>query len=92
MLVLFKLVRKKVVSLDTFRNIGGYLVSLWGWGRRRINARRPCLRNLSMANKGHFQLITRKYKPWGLLLGRLSPTLNSKSLDREKYQTNGKEI
>lgn len=33
MLVLFKLVRKKVVSLDTFRNIGGYLVSLWGVGQ-----------------------------------------------------------
>lgn len=37
MLVLFKLVRKKVVSLDTFRNMGGYLVSLWGWGERIVN-------------------------------------------------------
>lgn len=37
MLVLFKLVRKKVVSLDTFRNMGGYLVSLWGWGEKIVN-------------------------------------------------------
>ena len=26
-----------MVSLDTFRNMGGYLVSLSGWGERIVN-------------------------------------------------------
>lgn len=67
-----------MVSLDTFRNMGGLSCFIVGVGRED--------------NKSANGDVTRKCKPWGFLLQRVSRTLNSKNRDREKCQTYGKEI
>lgn len=66
-----------MVSLDTFRNMK-LSCFIVGWGREDSKS----------ANRD----VTRKCKPWGFLLQRVSGTLNSESRDREKCQTHGKEI
>ena len=53
-----------MVSLDTFRNMGGLSGFIVGVGRE----------DNKLANGD----VTRKFKPWGFLLQRVSRTLNSK--------------
>lgn len=69
-----------MVSLDTFRNMEAILFPCGGGAEGDYMQDDPvCLRNLSMASKGCFQLVTRKCTPWGLLLVKLSQTLNSEA-------------
>lgn len=82
-----------MVSLDTFRNMEAILFPCGGGAEGEEMQGDPvCVRNLSMASKGCFQLVTRKCTPWGFLLVRLITHFELGSLDREERQTKGKEI
>lgn len=82
-----------MVSLDTFRNMEAILFPCGGGAEGEYMQDDPvCLRNLSMASKGCFQLVTRKCTPLGASTGEAIANFELGSLDRKERQTKGKEI